>query len=571
MFGLRNALVNGVKALISQFVPKHHAHPLIERCWGSISIVDQIILKTSEEIYRHQAKDSPSRSSSTYIVRHLPNDEYMNLYLLQDFGISVTSCDFCDSKHRYTSVEDAINHLRLAHLSAQRMHSKQNLELLKHWVTPTTDADMEISTERLLKLLETLTRRVNKLLSRAIDMRQSVANGSQELDEGYLLRSTLVTAAEKIFQFLYYSAHSFSTLREHGFAPAGPELLASSSEHVNDESGAEMFATLADLAMSRARDDLLLMTQTGDNGRSMFHFKAPPQFTIYLGLYDLVKRPLLWDMSIMELYRDHLSALRFQASRKPSKRILRELYLLDEEIEVVESVYMQQHKAEQVLCKVLSTDEIKLVFEDREKSIEILFSQFRKDLERATKALRHNIEILEEGNSKAILIFTLVTIVFLPLSFIASVFGMNTSDIRNMDSSQTLFWAIALPVTASIGTLSLMAAYGQTAIVNGVHRFKDDIMMKRPTFRPHQFIRNRNKHGMDEERADRPNKVATTPSRRRLDPQHSDPWLHSKRWSSRRQNLTTGMSGSNGNPILVRTATAGSVYGKSRQRSALPT
>jgi hypothetical protein len=56
-------------------------------------------------------------------------------------------------------------------------------------------------------------------------------------------------------------------------------------------------------------------------------------------------------------------------------------------------------------------------------------------------------------------VFTLVTIIFLPLSFVASVFGMNTVDIRDMDSSQWIFWATALPVTATIGGVSLLLAY----------------------------------------------------------------------------------------------------------------
>lgn len=47
-------------------------------------------------------------------------------------------------------------------------------------------------------------------------------------------------------------------------------------------------------------------------------------------------------------------------------------------------------------------------------------------------------------------IFTLVTIVFLPMSSIAAIFGMNTSDIRDLDWGQGLFWAVALPTTAVV-------------------------------------------------------------------------------------------------------------------------
>lgn len=36
------------------------------------------------------------------------------------------------------------------------------------------------------------------------------------------------------------------------------------------------------------------------------------------------------------------------------------------------------------------------------------------------------------------------------MSFIASLLGMNTRDIRELDNTQNLFWEIALPVTATI-------------------------------------------------------------------------------------------------------------------------
>jgi hypothetical protein len=49
-----------------------------------------------------------------------------------------------------------------------------------------------------------------------------------------------------------------------------------------------------------------------------------------------------------------------------------------------------------------------------------------------------------------------VTIVFLPLSAIASIFGMNTTDVRDMELSQWAYWAVALPVTALVIFLGLL-------------------------------------------------------------------------------------------------------------------
>jgi hypothetical protein len=69
------------------------------------------------------------------------------------------------------------------------------------------------------------------------------------------------------------------------------------------------------------------------------------------------------------------------------------------------------------------------------------------------------VNIRLEDHGKAIMVFTIVTIVFLPLSFVASYFGMNTSDIRNMPSTQRLFWTVAGGLTAGVAGLSIFLAF----------------------------------------------------------------------------------------------------------------
>lgn len=122
-----------------------------------------------------------------------------------------------------------------------------------------------------------------------------------------------------------------------------------------------------------------------------------------------------------------------------------------------------------------------------------------------------------------------------------------------MNSTQALFWAIALPVTVSIGALSLVAAYGHNAIVNVVQRSKDEIRMKRSLLTHHQSLANRNQHRMDEERAGGSNDVETALRQHRVTYARSDPWLNHKRWSQRKQNPVTEKRDANGRPIVVRT------------------
>lgn len=50
---------------------------------------------------------------------------------------------------------------------------------------------------------------------------------------------------------------------------------------------------------------------------------------------------------------------------------------------------------------------------------------------------------------------------------------MNTVDVRDMASTQTLFWAVALPVTAAVGGMSLLAAYGGPSLQQHVRNLRN--------------------------------------------------------------------------------------------------
>ena len=70
-------------------------------------------------------------------------------------------------------------------------------------------------------------------------------------------------------------------------------------------------------------------------------------------------------------------------------------------------------------------------------------------------------EVILQNKDKqeaAIYTFTIVTIIFLPISTVATILGMNTRDVRNMEKTQWVFWAAALPVTAVVIVGSLFAA-----------------------------------------------------------------------------------------------------------------
>jgi len=68
------------------------------------------------------------------------------------------------------------------------------------------------------------------------------------------------------------------------------------------------------------------------------------------------------------------------------------------------------------------------------------------------------MESNKDRHDAAIYAFTIVTIIFLPLSFVAGLLGMNTQDIRNLQAKQWLFWAIGVPLTAIVIVVALIWA-----------------------------------------------------------------------------------------------------------------
>jgi Mg2+ and Co2+ transporter CorA len=80
------------------------------------------------------------------------------------------------------------------------------------------------------------------------------------------------------------------------------------------------------------------------------------------------------------------------------------------------------------------------------------------------------VDIIQEDHGKAILVFTIVSVIFLPLSFVSSYLGMNTADIRDMELNQALFWQVALPVTVVVVALVLVGAYNASKILRWVSR-----------------------------------------------------------------------------------------------------
>jgi Mg2+ and Co2+ transporter CorA len=93
------------------------------------------------------------------------------------------------------------------------------------------------------------------------------------------------------------------------------------------------------------------------------------------------------------------------------------------------------------------------------------------------------VNIRLEDHGKAILVFTIVTIIFLPLSFVSSFFGMNTTDIRNMTSNQGIFWIVSMSLTVGVVGFAVFLAFYGTTLLEMFMTWKANRKIPKPTLR----------------------------------------------------------------------------------------
>lgn len=172
-------------------------------------------------------------------------------------------------------------------------------------------------------------------------------------------------------------------------------------------------------------------------------------------------------VDIIHLYEECLEHLTLKVKNEASRRLLQRLNGFQEEIAIVKDVLKEQDNVLSVLRvsldpKTFRTPSItrKLRYKFEYKAIERILISLREQtkncdelMERAKSLAIQNVQLVEtfqDDNSKAIFVFTIVTVLFLPMSFVASFFGMNVIGLSATTTTLKHFWSIALPLTFGI-------------------------------------------------------------------------------------------------------------------------
>ncbi|WPB04223.1 uncharacterized protein RHO25_008868 [Cercospora beticola] len=225
-------------------------------------------------------------------------------------------------------------------------------------------------------------------------------------------------------------------------------------------------------------------------------------------------------LCLADRYAGHLGHLQYRLHRAPSTKLVMDLIACQEELNIVIQITEQQldtindlqmsmeavepktEPTKATTTKVPASEPDELDDHDLTRSFVSRRSTYRQlsasvlsdpvaqlvdNLERELadlRDLRDNtdrlvtrtiqlVNIRLEDHGKAILVFTVVTIVFLPLNFVSSFFGMNFSDIRDMETTQWLFWAVAVAVTVSVVASAVFLAFSGGPLLEKVMMWRD--------------------------------------------------------------------------------------------------
>ncbi|KAF5701882.1 Mg2+ transporter [Fusarium mundagurra] len=258
------------------------------------------------------------------------------------------------------------------------------------------------------------------------------------------------------------------------------------------------------------RDIMMSGTTRGDNDQLIVS-DIGPEFLLANLISNLQNHTIMHQtgktLDIIQYYRRVSSSLQYTAVRDPRKRRFLEISALEEETDALRAVIEIQIRMVKAFKKILSPDFFRhettddeylgkrsrrhmLEREHLERHLQKLSESIRTletllGIAQVTKyKMKQVLEVLDEGHGKAIRVFTFVTLFFLPLSFVTSFFGMNTTDVREIGWDQRLFWSSAIPLTVAVISLALIYGYQWDTVLE----FRDRVFKSHEPYQLHLIL-----------------------------------------------------------------------------------
>ncbi|KAH0526770.1 hypothetical protein TsFJ059_010052 [Trichoderma semiorbis] len=482
---LMGQLVTVSRQILWSFLPKTGSstvHPLLKRFWGCMDIIRRQLIWEESEREPHNVP--------TYIIRDFSA-------MLQRTGRSqspnsqktlLANCRDCKGGKHYSSAEEALKHFHDEHFDCHHRGERPYDDPCYSWLHRIWHSHYPVRNERndLLRNVQELERELSELVLHMNELHAMVTSKEDDSMGDLAIRPPLPKhifyAFQKIVQVFILRSKRLSLMTR---IKTSSEIDQSKiSDKINELQRFE--ETAKDRMLDRldhAKRDIFL------SGNTSSDIERPQPQVVgaeFLALALICKsHNLLFEAktsnsrpndNTLEVYKDYASELHFQANQRPQKRVFLDIRDLEEELDALHTLLSHQKECLHKFAKSISPDTLRLTTMTRvaqncaEKAYQdnhtrrldrrIQEVQNMKTRSRFLKEqVKQDIEIMEEDHGKAIRVFTIVTLFFLPLSFVSSFMGMNTVDVRNMHYKQGLFWATGIPVTLFVLTLACIYGY----------------------------------------------------------------------------------------------------------------
>ncbi|KAH7129253.1 hypothetical protein EDB81DRAFT_140310 [Dactylonectria macrodidyma] len=386
-------------------------------------------------------------------------------------------CPDCNSQKIYDNIESAIDHLRKRHCAGSTPGTR-----LVEYLTPLSEAQDSRLEEECSEVLRTCRDTMVHITRRLRDIQDAMVFDGQFQKPAQGIPFALLKSLELIVAFVC----------------AVPMLLDEIYWFYNYEIDEQKLGNLVLDGKIREKYQLLkdvghaAETLTKDAERALvssIHSKRKEdvvKFFTSVGSHcvatqiicNLLRHPIQNNAKVAELYQAYCTDYGSQVFRHPSKRQIPAIGAMADELARLRTVTEWQQKLVSSLRTVLSPEthresakgvrEKTFPIEDYilDKTDEELQEQFDmisssldqcKDLLESVNEL---MEIMSDNHNRAILVFTVVTVVFLPMSFIATYLSMNGGPSEDhWGKTQALFWEISAPLALGIGIFCLGTAW----------------------------------------------------------------------------------------------------------------
>ncbi|EHK45638.1 hypothetical protein TRIATDRAFT_88959 [Trichoderma atroviride IMI 206040] len=488
---LAKQLVEISQQIIWSFIPDTDGsviHTLLKRLWGCVDIMCLQILWEENERERE--------SECTYTIRDFSSQVKKTDLRRRELALAKTSyldCGDCKTAKPYQSAIDALNHLHERHIECKHRDSDRPYDDPCYvWLRRTwhDGYPMRSSRDGLLGIMEEFIEELSFISDYVGELHNMTTRDSPTSDAVSTppLSMNITHAFQQIIKMFVFRSKQLSLINRRRSLISGSSLENFPLIQRIDRKIEELFSLEMDAneriidRLESAKKDIFL-TGIGSHSEMLEAETVRVQF-LALAFMSEIQRPLFQPSTmgrsyekdtLLRLYKDYTSRLHFEANNRPRKRVFLDIHGLEEELQALDKLVDSQESCLYNFLTLIDPLTSRYTTETRfrEFRVEVQFGndQLHRRIERrreidnlATRLwilkdqVKQTIEIMEEDHGKAIRVFTVVTLFFLPLSFVSSFLGMNTTDVRNSEWNQAIFWITAVPVT--VGVLSLAFIYG---------------------------------------------------------------------------------------------------------------